>query len=245
MKAADVMSRNVVAIGRNATVRHAIRLMLDNHVSGLPVVDAAGKAVGMLTEGDLLRRSEIATEKRHWHWLEFVLGPGRMASEYVRTHGRIVDELMTREAVGVGADTPLDEIVALMERRHIKRVPVLEDGVPVGIVSRSDLLAALARALDAEEAAAGSDDDIRGRLLAELAKTPWAPRGLTVTVEDGVVELNGVIFDEHERGALRVVAENVPGVRAVLDRLAWVEPVSGTVIDAAPETPPTIPPGAG
>ncbi len=112
MLASDVMTRNIVSVGCDAPIRDAIRLMLDNKVSGLPVVDADGKLVGVLTEGDLLHRSEIATEKHHWRWLEFLLGPGRMASEYVRTHGRVVDEVMTREVVSIGVDTPLDDIVA-------------------------------------------------------------------------------------------------------------------------------------
>ena len=217
MQASDIMTRNIVSIGREAQICEAIRLMLDNHVSGLPVVDAAGKVVGILTEGDLLRRTEIATEKRRWPWLDFVLGPGRMASDYVKTHGRVVDELMTHEVVAAGADMPLAEIVALMERRRIKRLPIIDNGTLVGIVSRADLLAALGRALDAQEAPITGDDNIRARVLAELEKANWAPRaGLTITVTDGVVELSGVIFDEHERGALRVAAENVPGVKGIL-----------------------------
>ena len=244
MQASDVMTRNIVSIRREASIREAIRLMLDNNVSGLPVVDATGKVVGILTEGDLLRRSEIATEKHRWSWLEFVMGPGRMASEYVRTHGRMVDELMTSEVAAVAPVTPLGEIVALMERRRVKRLPVIDHGTLVGIVSRADLLAALGRALDAREAAVTGDDDIRARILAELEKANWAPRaGLAITVSDGVVELAGVIFDEHERRALRVAAENVPGVKGISDHLVWVEPVSGTVIDAAPEAPePSRPP---
>ncbi len=243
MQASDVMTPKIVSIGPSAPIREAIRLMLDDRVSGLPVVDAAGKLVGILTEGDLLHRSEIATEKHHWRWLEFVLGPGRRASEYVRSHGRVVDEVMTREVVTVAADTPLAEIVALMEHHRVKRLPVIDDGTLVGIVSRADLLAALGHALDAFRSADASDEDIHAHVLAELAKTDWAPRdGLTITVTDGVVELAGVVFDEHEREALRVAAENVPGVKGIVDRLVWVEPVSGTVIDAVQEAPETTPP---
>jgi CBS domain-containing protein len=242
MQASEVMTRNFVSIGRDASIREAIRLMLDNKVSGLPVVDTAGKMVGILTEGDLVRRSEIATERHRWGWLGFVMGPGRMASDYVKTHGRVVDELMTHDVAVVAPNTPLADIVALMEHRHIKRLPVIDNDMLVGIVSRADLLAALGRALDAAQTPAGSDDDMRARVLAELEKANWAPRaGLTVTVADGVVELNGVIFDEHERSALRVAAENVSGVKGVSDRLVWVEPVSGTVIDAAQEAPPPAP----
>ncbi len=241
MLASDVMTRDIVSIAPDAPIREAIRLMLDRRVSGLPVVDGAGKLVGILTEGDLLHRSEIATERHRWHWLEFVMGPARMAGEYVKTHGRMVGELMTREVVTVGGDAPLGEIVALMERRRIKRLPVIDGGALVGIVSRADLLAALARALDAQPAPEGGDAEIRRRVLAELEKANWAPRaGVTIAVADGIVDLEGVVFDEHERAALRVAAENVPGVKGISDRLVWVEPVSGTVIGGEPAAPQPI-----
>ena len=184
-----------------------------------------------------MRRGETGTERHRPRWLEILMGPGRLAEEYVRTHGRKVDEIMTRDLVSVTPDTPLDEIVELMERRRIKRVPVLDGDRPVGIVSRADLLRALARALEEQPAAATSDEEIRARIHAELAKVAWVPRdGVAITVENGVVDLNGVILDENERAALRVAAENVPGVRAVEDHLVWVEPVSGTVIDAPPQS---------
>lgn len=239
MNAADVMTRNVVTITRGTPVREAIRLMLAHRVSGLPVVDTAGRVEGILTEGDLLRRSEIATNaRRHWPWLEFLLGPGHAASEYVRTHGRVCDELMAHDVVSVSPETSLAEIVQLMERRRIKRVPVIENDVLLGIVSRPDLLAAVARVLDQAQEGGGSDEAIRERVLADLATKDWAPRsGLTVTVIDGIVAFDGVILDEHERTALRVAAENVPGVKGVVDRLVWVEPVSGTVIEPGGEPP--------
>ncbi len=239
MKASDVMTRDVVTISRGTRVREAIRLMLEHRISGLPVVTPTGRVEGILTEGDLLRRSEIATERRHWPWLEFLLGPGRSASEYVRTHGRVCDELMSRDVISVTPDAALSDIVELMERHRIKRLPVIENDRLVGIVSRPDLLAALARVLDQPQAAAGGDEAIRERVLAELEKLDWAPRsGLTITVSEGVVELDGVILDEHERSALRVAAENVPGVKGIVDRLVWVEPVSGTVIEAEGDNPP-------
>jgi len=163
------------------------------------------------------------------------MGPGRLAEEYVRTHGRRIAEVMTRDPVSVTPDTPLKEIVELMERHRIKRVPVLDGDAPVGILSRADLLRGLAGALAAAPAVATSDEEIRERILAELARAAWVPRdGIAITVENGVVDLNGVILEEKERDALRVAAENVPGVTAVEDHLVWVEPVSGTVIDPPP-----------
>jgi CBS domain-containing protein len=232
MKASDIMTRNIISIGRGTLIGEAIHLMLDNQVSGLPVLDDSGKVVGILTEGDLLRRSETGTEKHRPRWLEILMGPGRSAGEYVRTHGRRVEEVMTRDVVGVTEDTSLDEVVDLMERHRIKRVPVLNGDLPVGMLSRADLLRALVRALDEKPATPHGDDEILECILAELEKAAWVPRdGIEITVTNGIVDLNGVILEEKERVALRVVAENVPGVRAVEDHLVWVEPVSGTVIE--------------
>ena len=233
MNASDIMTRNVVSVGQDALIKDAVSQMLDHGISGLPVLYGDGKVVGMLTEGDLLRRDETGTERHHPRWLEFLLGPGQLADEYVRTHGRKVGEIMTKNVISVAEDTPLAKIIQLMERRHVKRLPVLRGGALVGIVSRADLMRALARLLDKEPGPTSNDNEIRQRVLAEMARTGWAPRaGITVAVDDGVVELHGVIVNDKEREALRVAAENVPGVKAVRDRLVWVEPVSGTVIDA-------------
>lgn len=237
MNASDVMTRKVVTVEARTSIAAAIGLMLDNHVSGLPVVNDAGKVIGILTEGDLLRRGETGTERQRPRWLEILMGPGRLASEYVRTHGRKVEDIMTRDLVSVAEDTPLDEVVQLMERHRIKRVPVLDGDALIGIISRADLLRALARALEGGSAQTAGDDEIRQRILAELANAAWVPRdGLAITVMNGIVDLNGVILDEKEREALRVAAENVPGVTAVEDHLVWVEPVSGIVIEAPQQT---------
>jgi CBS domain-containing protein len=238
MKASDVMTRDVITVGRETSIANAIRLMLNNHISGLPVLDN-GEVIGILTEGDLLRRSETGTERHRPRWLEILMGPGRMAGEYVRTHGRRVEEIMTADVISVAGDTPLDEVVGLMERRRIKRVPVIEGDVLVGVVSRLDLLRALLCTIEAENSEERGDDEIREQILAELAKAAWVPRdGLSISVRGRVVELNGVILEEKERQALRVVSENVPGVIAVEDHLVWVEPVSGTVIEPPPDERP-------
>jgi len=236
MKAADVMTRDVMTVRPETPVAQAIRLMLDNNFSGLPVMNADGKMVGILTEGDLLRRSETGTERHRPRWLEILMGPGRIAGEYVRTHGRKVEDIMTTGVVSVAADTPLDEVVSLMERRRIKRLPVLDGDALLGIVSRADLLRSLLKALEAPHNETLSDDQILEQILAELKKAAWVPRdGLSITVREGVVDLNGVVLEEKEREALRVVAENAPGVKAVEDHLVWVEPVSGTVIEPSPK----------
>lgn len=236
MKAADVMRQSVVTVTPETSVADAARLMLDHGVSGLPVIDKSDAVVGMVTEGDLLRRAETGTERRRPHWLEFILGPGPLAADYVRAHGRKVGEVMTRRVIDVAPETPLEEVVRLMERHRVKRLPVLDHGRLVGIVSRASLLPVLAHLAAAAPTVAPADAELRGRVLAAIEQQPWAMRAsIDAVVRDGVVDLHGVILDERERQALRVVAENVPGVKAVRDHLAWVEPVSGMVLDVPEE----------
>jgi CBS domain-containing protein len=232
MKAADIMTRHVVTIEASAPIATAVRLMVENRISGLPVVDTAGKLVGIITEGDFLRRTETGTEMRRARWLEFLIGPGRGASDYVRTHARKVEEVMSPDVASVTREATLSDIVRLMERRHVKRVPVVQDDRVVGIVSRANLMRVLA-GIGAEVPPVAVDDAaLRDRILAELDKQSWAPRsGINVMVRNGVVDLWGTILDERERPALRVVAENIPGVKAVEDHLCWVEPMSGWLIE--------------
>ena len=233
MKAAEVMTRGVATIRPDETVRVAARTMLRFGISGLPVVDAAGRLVGIVTEGDFLRRAETGTERRHPRLLEILLGPGRLADEYVHSHGRKVEEVMTPNVITVSADTPLQDVVRIMEQRRIKRVPVLSDGKVVGIISRANLVQALARLADEAPASRGDDEAIRTRILAELDKQTWAPSStISVIVRNGVAELWGTIFDEREREAVRVAAENVPGITTVKDDLVWLEPISGMVFES-------------
>ena len=228
MNASDVMTRGVVTVRPETPLDEAIRLMLDKHVSGLPVVDADRRLVGILSEGDMLRRAELGTENLRPRWLEIFLGTGRMATDYVETHSRRVGDVMTTTVFTVAETTPLDEVVAIMERKHVKRLPVVTYDEVVGMVSRADLLRALARLFPHAPEQAVSDTALRSQVLAELRRQDWAPGGaLTVTVEGGVVDLDGTILDERERSAIRVVAENVPGVRSVRDHLVWVEPNTG------------------
>jgi len=234
MQAKDVMTRNVISIAPDMTVLQAARLMLQHRISGLPVIDKSGKLVGVLSEGDFLRRHETRTERRRSRWLEFLMGPGRTAAEYAHSHGSKVSEVMTDEVRTVGEDTPLEDIVELMERYRIKRVPVLRGSEVVGIVTRSNLMHAMVSLARKEPPTAADDVMIREQLLAEMKREQWAPAAMTnVIVRDGVVELWGVIIDERQRDALKVAAENIPGVKAVKDHLVWVEPTSGMTIEPA------------
>jgi CBS domain-containing protein len=226
MRVSDVMTRNVVSAQPDDTILTAARIMLQNRISGLPVVDARGNLVGMVTEGDFLRRSEIGTERRRRKWVEFVLGPGKLAEEFTHTSGRKVEQVMTQGPVTVGENTDLARVVELMERNGIKRLPVLRDGKLVGIVSRANLVRAIVSLASDKKAPAGGDSAIREEILAAFGAHPWAPR-IDVIVKDGVAELWGTITDDRERQACVVVAENVAGVQKVRDHIVWVEPMSG------------------
>ena len=230
MNASDVMSASVVSVTPDSSILQAARLMMQKSISGLPVITTGGKLVGMITEGDFLRRIETATERRRSRWIEFLLGPGKLAEEYVHSSGRKVEEVMTRDVYTVPESATLQEIVQMMERRHIKRVPVVRGDRVVGIISRANLLRAVVKLSHAAETVSAEDKQIRDRLLAELKKQPWAPIALIdVSVKDGVVRLSGALTDEREREALRVAAENIPGVKKVIDDLVWIEPISGMV----------------
>ena len=231
MKVSDVMTSQVISIEAQAGVVQAVRLMLQHRISGLPVVGANGELVGIVTEGDLLRRSEIGTQRRRSRWLEFLVGPGRLADEYVRASGRKVEEVMTREPVTITEDTTLEEVVDLMEKHRVKRLPVVRGNRLVGIVSRANLMHALASLAREASVPIPSDAAIRERILAECRNQAWAPTP-NVVVRDGVVQLWGTLTDERERQAFIVAAENVPGVKAVHDHLVWVEPMSGFMLQS-------------
>lgn len=238
MKARDVMTSPVVSIEPDGSVLEAVRIMLQRHISGLPVIDKEGRLVGIVTEGDFLRRAETGTQRRRPRWLEYLIGPGRLAEEYTHSHGRKVDQIMTADPVIVSEDASLDEIVRTMEKHRIKRLPVVRGEKVVGIVSRANLVHALAGFAREVKPTAASDEAIRDHVMAELAGQAWAPTALlNVIVKDGVVELWGTITDERERQAIIVAAENAPGVKAVKDHLAWVDAMSGMLIYQSDEEP--------
>jgi CBS domain-containing protein len=231
MLARDVMTRKVISVASDASVMQAAALMLKHQISGLPVIDSSGILLGIVSEGDFLRRAELGTQRRRARWLEFLIGPGRLANEYVHACGRKVTEIMTPNPHTATETTPLTEVVEAMERHRIKRVPVVCGGRLVGIVSRADLLRAVARLERATATVATNDAEIRERVIAELRKQSWAPLGLiNVIVRDRTVDLQGTITDDGAGQAVVVAAENVPGVRAVRDHLVWVEPLSGMTV---------------
>ena len=218
MNAADVMTPDVICATPDTALSELVRLMLDKGVSALPVVEN-GRIVGIISEGDLLRRVEAGTEYRPSRWIELITSTDRLASDYARSHGRKAAEIMTRDVVTIADSTPLDEVARLLESRRIKRVPVTRDGKLVGIVSRRNVLQALASRLSAPPVTA-DDKAIRLAFYRELRQQAWAGGGLiNAVVADGVVHLWGIAPDEAQRLAIVAAAESIPGVRAVEDHL--------------------------
>lgn len=225
MKARDIMISPVITVSPYTSVKEVAKTFLQRHISAVPVVDENGKLVGIVSEGDLLHRAEASTERRHPWWLRAFLGPDTLAAEYTRAHARKVADAMTRKVVTATPETPLHEVAALLEKNSIKRVPIVENGQLVGLVSRANLIQAVASAGKGLDIPL-SDTTIRNKLMAHLKAQPWAQTGLlNVTVNDGVVDLWGITGSDTENQAIRVAAETASGVRAVNDHLrTWPIP---------------------
>jgi CBS domain-containing protein len=223
MRAHQIMATTVITVGPETSIVGAANAMLQHHVSGLPVVDAEGKLVGIVSEGDFIRRAEVGTQRKRGRWLSFLVGSDRLASDFAHENGRKVGQIMTPDPVTIAEDTPLDQVVQIMECHNIKRLPVVRGDLLVGIVSRSDFLHAVADLVrDAPNPTAG-DDHIRSEVTAAIEQTVWRPFRLNVIVRDGIVRLSGLIKNEAARQAAIVAAENVAGVRKVDDHLYKVE----------------------
>ncbi len=221
MKASDVMTRDVTTVGPDACVQDVAGILLRNRISAVPVVSAEGSLIGIVSEGDLMRRAEAHTERRRSWWLDYLASKQVLSAEFVKSHARRVTDVMTRHTVTATPETPLAEIANLLERNGIKRVPIMQEGKIVGIVSRANLLQALAsqKKQQAPEVAP-ADTAIRENLVAELRTKPWTrPLLINVTVQDGTVGLWGIVESQAEKQAVRVLAEVTPGVRAVNDNL--------------------------
>jgi len=232
MRAHQIMTRDVITVTPHTTIEAAARIMLRTHISGLPVLDDAGNLVGIVSESDFLRRSEIGTGRKRPAWLQFFVGPGRTAADFVRERGRKVKDVMTERPVTVGEDTPLEELVGLMEKKGIKRLPVMSGNILKGIVTRSNLLQAVASMAHEIPDPTADDDHIRDRITRTVNATDWRPIGFEVTVRKGVVHLHGIITSDKARQATIVAAENTAGVRKVHDHLCFVDTYSGFYVES-------------
>jgi CBS domain-containing protein len=222
MKARDIMTSPVITVRPRASVKEVAKTFLEQRISGAPVVDDQGALVGMVSEGDLLHRTESGTERRRSTLSRFLSGSHTLAADYVKSHAMKVADIMIGEVVTATPDTPLSEIATLMEKNSIKRVPIVDRGRVVGIVSRGNLTQAIA-SYGAGAEISLSDAAIRGKLLEHLRQQPWTRASrLNATVHNGVVDLWGHCYSHAELVAARVAAENIPGVRAVNNNLSYV-----------------------
>lgn len=226
MLARDVMTSVVVTVNSDARVEDIAKLLLERGISAVPVLDFAGRLVGIVSEGDLMRRRENDTERHRSWWLNLLASPEDRAREYVKVHGQTADDVMTRDVITVGEDTPVGEVAEILEKRRIKRVPVVREGKVVGIVSRANLLHGLAAHKDRISVETSPDDRaIREQVMELVAREGWITHGtLNVLVTDGEVELWGWVDSEDERKALKIAVAEIPGVRSVQDHLGSVPP---------------------
>lgn len=219
MNAGDIMVGDVVTVGPEAAVREVALLMLERRISGVPVVDGEQRVLGILSEGDLIRRPEIRTDHARRGWLSFFLSDEERARDFVKSHGRKASEVMTQPAICVAPDTPLAELVRLMERHRVKRLPVIRQGKLAGLVTRADLVRALVAQHDVSPAAT-SDRDLRDRIDTMLRGEDWATSAYVhVNVENGVAHLWGTVESAAQREALILAVRGVAGVRDVQPHL--------------------------
>lgn len=229
MKARDVMVRDVVTASPDTSIAELVETLLAKHISAVPVVDRDGKLVGIVSEGDLIRRAETGTEKRRSGWLTLLMPGETLAAEYTRSHARRVGDVMTARVVTASPDTSLRDVAALLEKNGIKRVPIVDNGKLVGLVSRANLLQAFASATKEMTVPQVEDNALRDQVMARLRAEPWASISLlNVIVQGGKVDLWGIVDSEAEKNAIRVAAEVTPGVVAVNDNLVVRPILSGT-----------------
>ncbi|WP_440408271.1 CBS domain-containing protein [Neorhizobium petrolearium] len=219
----SVMTLKPTTIGPDAKIWEAANLMLDRRISGLPVVNGEGHLLGVISESDFLCRGELHAENRHGLWRALFASRESLAGEYAKAFGQNVEEVMSSPAITAEPGTPIAAAAELMAENNIKRLPVVEDGKLVGIVTRSDIMSAFVREL-ARHSAAKADADIKNALEAELARHNWGDAAV-IKVAGGVVTLEGKVLHEREKAALRVAAENVTGVKRVDDRIELVAPL--------------------
>jgi len=229
MKAADVMVSAVISVRPNARVEDVASILLAHRISAVPVINEEGELVGIVSEGDLMRRAETGTERRRPWWLEYLAGKQVLAADYIKSHSHRISDIMTRSVVTAAPDTPLGDIATLLERNRIKRVPIVQNGQVVGIVSRANLLQALASVSKDVAAANGDDSQIRDQVFSRLNAELWRPSMLNVTVHNGTVDLWGCVTSNDEKKAARLVIEEIPGVKAINDHLTIPPPETAIV----------------
>lgn len=232
MRAHQIMTKDVITVTPHTSIQDAARIMLRCHLSGLPVVADDGSLLGMISKSDFLRRAETGTTRKRSPILQFFASAGKLADDFVHERGRKVEDIMTRGAISVNEQTPLNELVDLMEKHDINRLPVMSGKVLVGIVTRSNLLQAVASMAREIPDPTADDDHIRDRVTRTIGSADWRPAGFQATVRNGIVHLHGLIFDDHVRHAAIVAAQNTAGVKEVHDHLCYVDTYSGFYLES-------------
>jgi CBS domain-containing protein len=232
MRVVELMTKDPVTVWRDTSLADVAGLMDKHHVNGLPVIDEANRLIGIITQGDLLRRPELGTDRQKTSWMTDFFLRSRVEDDYVHTHGRHAGEVMARDPYFVSPDSELAAAAELMTDKHLKCLPVVRDTVLVGVICRSDIVRALAGKLislaEASDAVDSSDNTIKNNILSSIADEKWMPKtGIRVAVKAGIVNLDGIIFSDSERRMVTVIAENALGAKHVNDHLVYVDAGSG------------------
>jgi CBS-domain-containing membrane protein len=227
MRAHHIMTKNVITVTPLTSILDAANLMLHSHVSGLPVLDDGGALIGVVSQTDFLRRGEIGTQRKRSRWLQFLIGPSGLAADFVHERGRKVEDVMTRDPVTVQEDANLEALVHLMEKHDVHRLPVIRGETLVGIVTRTNLLQAVASMAREIPDPTADDDHIRHRIIRTINGMSWGPGSLQVVVRNGVVHLYGVLLEDQARQASIVAAENTAGVKEVHDHMCFFDTFTG------------------
>lgn len=229
MKAKDVMTEDVVSVREDASVESIARLLLQRRISAVPVTDANGRPVGIVSEGDLMRRPETGTDRRPSWWLELLQGSDEHAAQYIKSHGLVARDVMSTDPLTVSENTPLEKVARLLEQEHIKRVPVVRGGRMVGIVSRADLLHALAAGAKWPAPRGKASRPSRKEVVRSI-RNAGLSLGLTnVVLEGSVVHLWGSVQSETQREAIALAARRSPGVKGVKNHLSVMAAASSTL----------------
>ena len=216
-KVEEIMTRDIIAVAPGATIHRAAELLADHGISGLPVVDDQGALVGILSEGDLILRQR--PRPRPSFWRAFFQDGERLAREYQKAAGTTVAEVMTTTLIVIRPDAPIEAAAALLDGHKIRRLPVMEEGRLVGIVSRGDLVKALSTA-PAPAVASPSDTALCAEMKTRLAREPWVSnRAIVVQAKDGVLALWGLVSTEAEKSAIETMARAVPGAKGLESHL--------------------------
>lgn len=219
MQVKDIMTTTVAVVQPDTSIQEIAKLLLERRISAVPVVDANGQILGIVSEGDLMRRSETGTDRHPSWWLSLVASPEERAINYIKSHGGHARDIMTSDLFSIGPDAPLEEVAKTLEKHRIKRLPVLRNDKLIGIVSRADLLRGLV-AFRAGNGTSADDVALKAAVEAVLSEADIRREFVSVVVSGGIAHLWGAVESEAEKKAVSIAVENVPGVKGVQDEIS-------------------------